>query len=278
MNKLFVATALAISLGLPPLVAQADPEDDLKAFRNYYMERFPDTPFEDFANGVYSIDKASREQWEQLEEFPPYELAIAEGEELFNTPFANGQTYASCFRNGGIGVKGDYPYYDEERREVVTLELAINECRIKNGEKPLKYKSGDIASISAYMAYTTRGQKVNIPTPRTVGALAAYNEGKRFYYTRRGQLNMACAHCHIDNAGNMIRTEILSPSLGHMTHFPKYRLKWGGMGTVHRRVGGCNSQVRAKSFAAQSVEYRNLEYFLTYMSNDLPWNGPGVRK
>ena len=277
MKKLLLISAMVTAIALP-LASQASPEEDLKAFQNYYKERFPDTPFEDFANGVYSIDKASREQWMELEEFPPYELAIAEGEELFNTPFKNGQTYTSCFRNGGIGVKSDYPYFDEASNRVVTLELAINECRVKNGEKPLGYKKGKLASISSYMAYTTRGQKVNIPTPTHPGAVKAYEDGKRFYYARRGQLNMACAHCHVDNAGNMIRTEILSPSLGHMTHFPKYRLKWGGMGTAHRRFGGCNEQVRAKSFPAQSEEYRNLEYFLTYMSNGLPWNGPGVRK
>lgn len=277
MRKLFTVTTLLISFSLP-VISQASPEEDLKTFQNYYMERFPNTPFEDFANGVYSIDKSSRDQWEDLEEFPPYELAIAEGEELFKKPFANGKTYADCFPNNGIGVKSNYPYFDEARGEVVTLELAINECRTENGEKPLKYKRGAIASISAYMAYTTRGQTVDIPTPSSPAALKAYEDGKKFYYTRRGQLNMACAHCHVDNAGNKVRTEILSPSLGHMTHFPKYRLKWGGMGTVHRRVGGCNSQVRAKPFPAQSPEYRNLEYFLTYMSNGLPWNGPGVRK
>jgi sulfur-oxidizing protein SoxA len=47
---------------------------------------------------------------------------------------------------------------------------------------------------------------------------------------------------------------------------------------MHRRFGGCNEQVRAKAFPAQSPEYRNLEYFLTYMSNGLEVNGPGARK
>jgi sulfur-oxidizing protein SoxA len=50
------------------------------------------------------------------------------------------------------------------------------------------------------------------------------------------------------------------------------------MGTLHRRFGGCNGQVRAKPFKAQSVQYRELEYFLAYMSNGLELNGPGARK
>jgi hypothetical protein len=47
---------------------------------------------------------------------------------------------------------------------------------------------------------------------------------------------------------------------------------------AHRRFVGCNKQVRAKAFKPQGDEYRNLEYFLTYMSNGIPWNGPGARK
>ena len=57
-----------------------------------------------------------------------------------------------------------------------------------------------------------------------------------------------------------------------------YRSKWGEMGTLHRRFSGCNKQVRAKDFEAQGEEYRNLEFFLTAMSNGLPLNGPGARK
>ena len=277
MKRLLVIAATAV-LTAVPLISSASPEDDLKAFRGYFMERFPNVPLEEFANGVYAIDPASREQWEAIEEFPPYEIAIEEGEEIFNTPFKNGKTFASCFRNGGIGIKSDYPYFDTKSGKVKTIELEINECLEKNGEKPMKYKKGKIASVSAYMAYTTRGQITDIKIPHDQRALDAYEKGKVFYYARRGQLNMACAHCHIDNAGNKIRADILSPALGHLSHFPVYRSKWGGLGTTHRRFGGCNKQVRAKPFKAQSDQYRNLEYFLTYMGNGIPWNGPGARK
>ena len=276
MKKLLLITAVISSLGAP-LISQASPEDDLKTFRGFYLERFPNVPLEEFANGVYAIDQNSRDQWEALEEFPPYEIAIEEGEDLFNTPFKNGKNYASCFRNSGIGIKGDYPYFDTNKNKVVTLEQAINNCRTKNGENPLKYKKGKIASISAYMAYTTRGQIINIKIPKNQRARDAYEQGKHFFYARRGQLNMSCAHCHVDNAGNFIRANVLSPALGHPSSWPTYRSKWGAMGTLQRRFTGCNKQVRAKPFKAQSPEYSNLEYFLTYMSNGIPWNGPGVR-
>jgi sulfur-oxidizing protein SoxA len=197
---------------------------------------------------------------------------------LFNKPFANGKTYASCFENGGIGIRQNYPYFDTDRGEVITLELAINECREANGEKKLKWKKGPIANISAYMAYTSRGNVFDIKIPDDPRAVAAYERGKKHFYQKRGQLNMACADCHKFYAGMKVRADLLSPALGQLTHFPVYRSKWGGIGTTHRRYGGCNKQVRAKDYPAQSEEYRALEYFHTYMSNGLAVNGPGARK
>jgi sulfur-oxidizing protein SoxA len=277
MKKILTSVSIALLLALP-FTTMATPQQDLDAFQDYYKKRFPGTPFDDFINGVYSIDAASREQWEDIEDFPPYELNISSGEELFNKPFANGNTYASCFFNGGIGIRQNYPYFDTVRGEVVTLELAINECRKANGEKPLKWKKGPIADISAYMAYTSRGNVFDIKIPDDPRAVAAYERGKKHFYQKRGQLNMACADCHKFYAGNYIRADLLSPALGQLTHFPVYRSKWGGIGTTHRRYGGCNKQVRAKPFKAQSAEYRALEYFHTYMSNGLVVNGPGARK
>ena len=277
MKKILTSLCIALLLALP-LTTMATPQQDLETFQDYYKKRFPGTPFDDFINGVYSIDPAAREQWEDIEEFPPYELSISRGQELFNKPFANGKTYASCFASGGIGIRQNYPYFDATRGEVITLELSINECREANGEKPLRWSKGPIADVSAYMAYTSRGNVFNIKIPDDPRAVAAYERGKKHFYQKRGQLNMACADCHKFYAGNMVRADLLSPALGHLTHFPVYRSKWGGMGTTHRRYGGCNKQVRAKPYKSQSAEYRALEYFHTYMSNGLVVNGPGARK
>jgi len=278
MKKLLAAIlALGLFGGLT-LTAQATPQEDLAKFRSYFEKRFPDTPFKDFINGVYSIDAASREQWEEIEEFPPYELNLEKGKELFTTPFANGKTYASCFENNGDGIANRYPFFDAKSGKVITLEASINACRMANGEEPLKYEKGDIADISAYMHYTSRGNIINVVIPDDPRALAIYNQGKAHFYAKRGQLNMACADCHVYNSGNRIRADLLSPAIGHVSHFPVYRSKWGGLGTLHRRYSGCNKQVRSKPYKAQGPEYTALEYFEAYMSNGLEINGPGARK
>lgn len=271
-----LATGLVVALLSEPLLA--GPEEDLKAFRDYFVKAFPDVEMQDFGNGAYVFNADFRAQWEAIEEFPPYEDAIDEGEAAFNTPFKNGKTYADCFPNGGIGIRQNYPYFDPDSGTIKTLEGEINACRVKNGEKPLKWKKGPIADLSAYMAYTSRGNLIDIKVPDDPRALAIYQRGKRHFYAKRGQLSLACADCHVYYASGKLRGDILSPALGQVTHFPVYRTKWAEMGTLHRRYGGCNKQVRAKPFKAQSDEYKALEYFHTYMSNGLEVNGPGARK
>ncbi len=273
------AVALAL-LACAPIVTQATtPEQDLKLYRDYFVKKFPGVPMQEFANGVYGIDKTSRESWEAIEEFPPYEPYIEEGETMWKTPFKNGKTYSDCFAGATPAQRNNYPHWDKQRGMVITLPLAINDCRTKNGEQPLKYSKGPIASLLAYMAFQSRGQKVHVVIPKDdPRALQAYEKGKQFYFTRRGQLNFSCAQCHMESAGLYIRTDILSPALGHTTSWPVYRSKWGEMGTLHRRFEGCNEQVRAKPFPAQSEEYRDLEYFMSYMSNGLEYNGPSSRK
>lgn len=278
MKKAMCCMAVALSIAIPMGAAQASPADDLKAFQGYFKKKFPDVPTNDFVNGVYALDKPSREQWESIEEFPPYEIDIDKGAEMWEKPFANGKTYASCFGDDVTKIRVKYPHFDTKKGEVVTLEGGLNACRVANGEKALGWKKGKIAALSAFVAYEGRGQTINVEIPDDPKALAAYERGKRHFYGKRGQLNMACADCHVYYSGSRIRADILSPGIGQVSHFPVYRSKWGGLGTLHRRYGGCNKQVRAKPFKAQSAEYKALEYFHAYMSNGLELNGPGARK
>lgn len=279
MIRRYVTFTVVLVAGLlvASSIAQATPKEDLKAFRNYFTQRFPDVQFEDFVNGSYALNAGLRSQWKALKQFPPYSFALDTGKKLFHTPFANGNTYADCFPNGGVGIRQDYPYFNTKTDEVITLELAINRCRTNNGEEPLPYKTGKIAAISAYMAYTSRGNELDIEIPDDPAALAAYKAGKKFFYTRHGQLNFSCASCHVQKAGKQVRTQTLAPALGIVASFPIHRSKWGSMGTLHRRFNGCLRNIRAKPFPPQSEVYRNLEYYLSYMSNGLPVAGPGIR-
>lgn len=274
LKRSIVFTGLVFTLPL----ANAGPTEDIQRFQHYFMQTFPKVPQAEFANGVYAIDPVGRQNWEAMEEFPPYEPFVDEGKTMWDTPFANGKTYIDCFPDGPAQRK-NYPRWDNKRSQVVTMELAINECLEANKETPLNYLKGPLASLTAYMSYASRGQIINVQVPTDdAKALEAYQKGKNFWLKRSGQLDLSCAHCHAKNAGRNLRSDVLSPALGHVASWPVYRAKWGELGTLHRRFEGCNEQLRAKPFAPQSEEYRNLEYFLAVMNNGLPYNGPSSRK
>jgi L-cysteine S-thiosulfotransferase len=278
MKKLLVLlTALGMATGFT-VAAQAAPEDDLKAFQGYFKKKFPNVPFDDYANGVYALDKQARGDWEAIMAFPPYEIELEMGKKIWETPFKNGKTFASCFRNGGVKIAQHYPYYDAATKEVRTIEMDINACLKKNGEEEYKnLGTGDMARVAAYFKSLSAGERVKLDLS-SPGAREWYERGKQFYWARRGQLNFACASCHIESAGKWIRGDSLSAGLGHGVGFPVYRAKGGAIQTLHNRYRGCNRQVRAKPFGFQSPEYRALELYETYMSTGLPLVAPSYRR
>src|SRR5260370_824932 len=186
-------------------------------------------------------------QWEEKEKLATYEFSVEMGEEMFAKAFKNGKTYAACFPNGGMGVRQNYPYFDEGEGKVITLELALNRCREANGEAPLSYVKDEMAALTAYMAFTSRGKPFDIKIPNDPRALAAYQKGEEYFYARRGQLNFSCASCHVQNPGNHIRTEVLAPALGIVAAMPIYRSEWNGMRTMSRRLVTCHSQRRGEN-------------------------------
>jgi len=275
---LLALVTLTLAAGGPVKAVDAiDPDADFKAFRDYFTKRFPNVPLNDFVNGPYSMDEGLRKQWEAKEEFPPYEFAVETGKEMFATPFKNSKTYGDCFPNKGIGVRQTYPYFDDKAGKVITLELALNLCREANGEKAYSYTGDEMASLTAYMAFTSRDKPFDIKVPNDPRALAAYENGKKYFYSRRGQLNFSCASCHVQSPGQHIRTEVLAPALGIVAAMPIYRSEWGGMGTTSRRFMTCNTQVRGVPLEPQDDRYRDVEYYLSFMSNGLPISGPGAR-
>ncbi len=281
MKKL-LTIALSAGLLIGATTSMASPEKDLADLKSHFKSKFPSLDLNDFVNGPYALNEDKRINWEGIEEFPPYEEFVEVGEELYNKPFKNGKGFASCFGDDPSAVRVKYPHWDNKAKKVITLEASINKCLKDNGEKPYKWKKGNIAFVSGYLGYAARGQKVDVKVPKE--ALGAYKEGRAFWYGKRGQLNLSCGDCHVYNAGNFVRGNVLSPLYGQATHFPVYRGKWGkkkaanGMGTLHRRYGGCNKQVRARPLKAQGKAYSNLEYFHQAMSNGLEINAPGYRE
>ena len=255
-----------------------DPVADAKAFQKYFTDKFPKVKLEDFVNGPYSMNEDMHRQWEEKEQFPPYDFcARCWARRCSQSRSRTARATPIAFRTRASASGRTIPYFDEKEGKVVTLELALNRCREANGEAPFSYVKDEMAALTAYMAFTSRGKPFDIKIPNDPRALEAYQNGKRYFYTRRGQLNFSCASCHVQNPGERIRAEVLAPALGILNAMPIYRSEWGGMGTISRRFTTCNSQIRGVPLEPQSDEYRDLEYYLSYVSNGLPISGPGAR-
>lgn len=261
----------------PGVTRDSKPQQDLQAVREFYAKKFPNLKFEDYIYGALALSPSAKNQYDDIMENPPFFLALDEGQAMWEKKFKNGKTFASCFPNGGKNVAGNYPKFDDARKTVVTFEMAINDCLRANGETELKYDDMNaMGKLTAYARTLSDGMRVNI-TVQGADAEKAYQAGKRYFYTRRGQLNLACVHCHFPNAGNTLRTELLSPIIGHTTHWPVFR-QGTELWTLHRRYAFCDQQVRHVSQDFGSEDYNNLEYFHSYLSNGLPLKSAVFRK
>lgn len=200
------------------------------------------------------------------------------GEELWSKVEGEaGKSCASCHHDASKSMRGvgaRYPVYFEPWKKLINLEQRINLCREKNMKaKPWKWESNELLGMTVFVRAQSRGMPVQVKIDGP--AKPFFEKGKEFYYTRRGQLDMACAHCHEGYYGQQIRMNILSQ--GQSNGFPLYRLKWQKVGSLHRRFKGCNAQVRAKPYDVGSDEYVNLELYLAWRGQGLPVETPAVR-
>ena len=115
--------------------------------------------------------------------------------------------------------------------------------------------------------------------------LAAFNRGKEIFYGRVGKFEQACAHCHIQKAAKVARTEELSPVIGQAAHFPVFRIdkKTDGVHviTLHKRYEGCQNSTavdKKEQIKPGSDQSSDLEYFHTYISNGMPLSAGVFRK
>jgi len=266
-----------LGIALSAATALASPESDKQEFIKYYTAKYPNVKVEDYVYGALAFDADSKAQYDAIMEFPPFDSEIEKGRKMWETPFKNGKTYAACLPNGGKQIAGNYPMFDEAKGKVVTLQDAINDCRVANGEEALKVSDmKTMGVLTAYMRTLSDGMIMNIKA-ESPKAMAAYEDGKKTFFSRKGQLNFACASCHVQNAGTRLRSELISPAVGHAVHWPVFR---GGdnLVTLQQRYQGCFTQVRAVSPPQGGTTMNNLEYFHSALSNGMPMKASVFRK
>jgi len=188
---------------------------------------------------------------------------------------AAGKACADCHEVAAMkGVAARYPAIPPGAQTPVDLEGRINLCRTQHQQAPaLAPESQDLLALSAFVALQSRGQPIAPPDDPRLTAFRA--KGEEIWRLRQGQLNLACATCHDDNAGKKLAGAAIPQ--GHPTGYPIYRLEWQTLGSLKRRLRNCLVGLRAEPYGFDSAEYVALEVYLMARAKGMTLDAPGVR-
>ncbi len=187
---------------------------------------------------------------------------------------SEGKSCSSCHADVSefAGLRATLPRV--ENGELVTLEELINKSRVEHmGAEPWKWSGTQMTAMTALIGLESRGMPVNVAIDGD--AAPFWEQGKELYYTRVGQLDMACSSCHEDKYGMMIRADHLSQ--GQINGFPSYRLKNAKLNSIHNRFKGCMSNIRATPFKEGGDEFKALELYIASRGEGLMVETPSVR-
>ncbi len=209
----------------------------------------------------------------------PAMLWVSQGQQLWLAPRgAAGKSCNDCHGAAETSMKGvatRYPRAAPRTGRAQNLEGQINTCTVERQHAPaMGYESDPLLTLTAYVAFQSRGMPLSV---QIGGALrATFDEGKRLYNQRIGQLNLACRHCHQAYWGKQLLADTLSQ--GHGTGYPAYRFEWQKIGSLQRRLRACYFGLRAEMPEYGSPELLALEVYLAWRANGLAIEAPGVRK
>jgi sulfur-oxidizing protein SoxA len=205
----------------------------------------------------------------------PAFLWVRQGEALWSEPAGTAaKSCADC--HGDVtqamhGVASRYPAFDPKRGRLVTFEQRINLCRTEHmGAPALAWDDDKLVALSALAGLQSRGMSLAVEAKEPF-----MSEGAALFRERMGQLNLSCAQCHEDRAGQKLGGSLIPQ--GHPNGYPEYRLEWQGMGSLYRRLRNCVIGVRAEPFAPDSREAAALALFLAVRANGMPIETPAVR-
>jgi sulfur-oxidizing protein SoxA len=258
---------------LPAGAANLTPEQERQALLQTLQQRFPTIPLSAYVLGSAAFGDAP-----QSAQINPnrYAEVMAKGKSLWERRFRNGRSLASCFPNGGRRAAATYPQFDSRTRQVITFETAINQCLKLHGEREIDISDSDTGgALTAYARSLSDDQRTNIRV-QTALAREKFDAGRSLFLVRMGQQNQACASCHIQYAGSILRNWPLSAAIGQTAQWPRIDDQ-GKVITLQMQYQRCMQRMGVSPLALSSEDLNNLEYFHTFLSNGLPLKSLQVR-
>jgi L-cysteine S-thiosulfotransferase len=237
----------------------------------------PEYPLQEIVSGYWFRTKETRAIQDDDLVNPGF-FGVDAGERLWSQVDGTaGKSCAGCHHDANSSMKGvgaTTPKWSDKLRKPVNLEQQINICRTERmGAAPWAFGSEELVDMTTYVRFQSRGMPV---TPKVDGPMSPWlARGKALYYTRVGQLDLACANCHDNNYGKYLRADFLSQ--GQSNGFPVYRLREQRLVPLHERMEGCVYDVRGTPYPPLSDDAIALELYLAWRGTGLPVETPAVR-
>jgi L-cysteine S-thiosulfotransferase len=226
----------------------------------------------------YNFMSRSTQAMQDDDSANPGMLWVIDGETLWSQKAGTAnRSCADCHGDARTSMKGvaaRYPAFDPERNRPIDLEERIIGCRTDHqSAPPLAYEGKELLALTAYVAEQSRGMPIDTGNDTRLDPFVA--TGREIFNRRQGQLNLSCAQCHDDNWGKRLAGNIVPQA--HPTGYPLYRLEWGALGSLQRRLRACMFGVRAEPYAFGAPENVALETFLMSRARGLKIDTPAVR-
>jgi sulfur-oxidizing protein SoxA len=211
-------------------------------------------------------------------------VILADNAEAFWTSRGpSGKTCADCHgadvARSMRGVATRYPKFMKAYGRVMSLEDFLEAHAPETTGYALPSESAESLAMTMLVKRASNGLAVNVDIsgPEARAALA---RGKATFYRKVGERNHACADCHTveSAAGKFLGGRVLADVRSGLTrHFPTWRTDRAEVWDMRKRFQWCMTPLGANMLAADSIEYAELELYLTAFDNGKPLSVPGIR-
>jgi sulfur-oxidizing protein SoxA len=211
-------------------------------------------------------------------------LVLAEdAEAAWTARGPSGKACADCHEGGAgramRGVAPRYPKFVKAYGRVMSVEDFLEVHGPAMTGLALAAESADNLNMTMLIKRASNGLPVNVDTA-SPEARAALARGKATFYRRVGERNHSCADCHTADAaaGKFLGGRLLADvRAGLARHFPTWRTDRAEVWDMRKRFQWCMTPLGMNMLAADSIEYAELELYLTSFDNGKPLSVPGIR-
>lgn len=211
----------------------------------------------------------------------PGHLAVDEGEAMVAKFVKRNPAFLACLAEGGAkldGLAATYPKHDPALGRIVTVESRIEQCAKSVLNEEIRQGTPANNKISVYFKSQSAGTPIRVDIGDSK-VMESYRRGEKLFYAKTGQLNFACASCHVPGSimGHKLRGETPTTPFADAAHYPTYRTPVGALESLQERFARCLGQMRTVQTKPGDPAFMDLEVFMTVLSNDYPVSVPSAR-